>query len=360
MAVPFGVEGGEQLDLSRDLSQAIFEYAPGQSIVAGGKLWTSAGIVRRENKDWIPRWYSVCENCGRYWESPSDEIGTCPDCGEAPSDAPRIQIEPRFGFVTQARHDSPQDSPPRTSWQGDTFVVKHGAIRTEASGRAHGVDFEVQERARLARINFGPQRRGFKICRFCGAGVPGYAKTPNAHLNVRTQKPCGGSFTIYSLAHRYETDVVRLVFKGSWPGSTPSEQLAIANSVLQAIIQGAAEALQIARDDIDGQIDGGIVGGSAAIVLVDAVPGGAGYSDLIARNVASVIAAGLRLADNCECGEETSCYQCLRTYSNQRLHDSLSRGLAARFLRGVIAGVSGDHSIDQVGSGGSAARIGDT
>ncbi|PZQ88273.1 MAG: DEAD/DEAH box helicase [Leifsonia xyli] len=348
MTVPFGVEGGEQLDLSRDLSQAIFEYAPGQSIVAGGKLWTSAGIVRRENKDWVPQWYSVCENCGRYWESPSDEIGACPDCGETPSDPPRIQIEPRFGFVTQAKHDSPQDSPPRTSWQGDTFVVKHGATRAEASGRVHSVAFEVQERARLVRINYGPQRRGFKICRFCGAGVPGYEKTPATHLNVRTQKPCGGGFTTYSLAHRYETDVVRLAFEGPWPGTSSGERLSTANSVLQAIIQGASEALQIAREDIDGQVDGGIVGGAAAIVLVDAVPGGAGYAELIAQNIASVVAGALRLSDDCECGEETSCYQCLRTYSNQRLHDSLSRGLSASFLGSVAGGSIAQNSLTPV------------
>ncbi|MEK6312512.1 MAG: helicase-related protein, partial [Curtobacterium sp.] len=36
-----------KLELSRDLSQAIFEYAPGARIVAGGKVWTSVGLGRR-------------------------------------------------------------------------------------------------------------------------------------------------------------------------------------------------------------------------------------------------------------------------------------------------------------------------
>ncbi|WP_209284272.1 hypothetical protein, partial [Prescottella equi] len=32
---------GARLELSRDLSQAIYDYAPGNQVVAGGKLWTS-------------------------------------------------------------------------------------------------------------------------------------------------------------------------------------------------------------------------------------------------------------------------------------------------------------------------------
>ena len=42
---------GKVLDLSRDLSQAIFEYAPDATLVAGGKLWTSRGIYRLPGRD---------------------------------------------------------------------------------------------------------------------------------------------------------------------------------------------------------------------------------------------------------------------------------------------------------------------
>ena len=36
---------GRKLELSRDLSAAIYEYAPGAEVVAGGKLWTSGRRV---------------------------------------------------------------------------------------------------------------------------------------------------------------------------------------------------------------------------------------------------------------------------------------------------------------------------
>lgn len=336
MSVPLGVEGGDELDLSRDLSQAIFEYAPGQSIVAGGKLWTSAGIVRRENKDWIPYWYAVCEDCGRYWESPGEELGGCPDCGATPSGVPLKQIEPRFGFVTRDMHETPADAPPRTSWQGETFVIDAGAQAKAPFEAMPGVQAVVHERARLARINFGPQRRGYKVCRFCGAGVAGFQKPQSSHVNIRTLKPCSGLYETYSLSHRYETDVIRVEFSQLWPGVSVSERLSSAQSVLQALLQGAAEALQIAREDIDGQVDGGVAGGSAALVLIDAVPGGAGYAELIADHLPHVFAAALRIVESCECGAETSCYQCLRTFWNQRFHDELERGAVAGFLSSVV------------------------
>jgi hypothetical protein len=43
---------GSRLELSRDLSAAIYEYAPGAEIVAGGKLWTSGGVYRLPAGSW--------------------------------------------------------------------------------------------------------------------------------------------------------------------------------------------------------------------------------------------------------------------------------------------------------------------
>ncbi len=35
-----------------------------------------------------------------------------------------------------------------------------------------------------------------------------------------------------------------------------------------------------------------------------------------------------RRVANCECDQNTSCYECLRNYQNQYYHESLSRGAA--------------------------------
>ncbi|WP_422936260.1 DEAD/DEAH box helicase [Sinomonas sp. P47F7] len=341
MAVPYGVDGGMDIDLTRDLSQAIFEYAPGQSIIAGGRLWTSAGVARRTNREWQPYWFEVCSQCGRYWEKLGEDVGLCPGCGAAPEGVPRKYVEPRFGFVTSPHPGVPGDAPPRTNWQGDTHVAQPGQATLTREIRLVGapVRCEIQERARLVRLNYGGSRRGFRICLFCGAGVPGHEDPPRQHDNIRTMKPCGGIFGTFSLAHRYETDVVQLQFGLPWPGATMADRQVVAQSVLTAILQGVADALQIARDNVDGQVFGGVVGGPASLVLVDSVPGGAGYAALIAQHLEEALAKGLQIASGCECGPETSCYQCLRTYSNQRWHDQLRRGAAARYLSELLLGV---------------------
>jgi hypothetical protein len=39
---------------------------------------------------------------------------------------------------------------------------------------------------------------------------------------------------------------------------------------------------------------------------------------------------------SCECGPETSCYGCLRSYENQRDHDEISRGDALTLLTDMV------------------------
>ena len=41
---------GRKLELDRDLSLAIYDYAPGNQVVAGGKLWTSDGLRKRPGR----------------------------------------------------------------------------------------------------------------------------------------------------------------------------------------------------------------------------------------------------------------------------------------------------------------------
>lgn len=335
MKPPLGAAGSaSDLDLSRDLSQAIFEYAPGAAIIAGGQLWTSAGVATRHNREWQPFFFATCDNCGLYWEKLGEDLGGCPGCGTEPDGMRRRYMEPRFGFVTAPTPGKPGDAPPRTSWRGETHVAEPGkstSKRTLTLGGAP-VECEVQERARLVRLNLGPGELGYRLCEWCGAGVTGLGEAPKTHVNVRTQKPCGGHFHPWTLGHRYETDVVRISLGVPWSGSTVGERQAMAYSVLYSVLQGVSESLQIARDNVDGSVVGGLAHGMPELVLMDTVPGGAGYAILIAENMELVLRRALEIAATCECGSETSCSSCLRTYSNQKWHNQLSRGAAEAYL----------------------------
>jgi hypothetical protein len=52
------------LQLQRDLSSAISEYAPGAQIVANGKLITSRYIRKRPDRSWKMSRYHICQRCG--------------------------------------------------------------------------------------------------------------------------------------------------------------------------------------------------------------------------------------------------------------------------------------------------------
>jgi len=41
-------------------------------------------------------------------------------------------------------------------------------------------------------------------------------------------------------------------------------------------------------------------------------------------------------ASDCACGEDTSCYGCLRSYQNQRIQDQLTRAGAMSVLRPYV------------------------
>ncbi len=101
-STPFGdLEAEIQLD--RTALLAISEYAPGAEVVAGGRIWTSGGIVRYPNMFMPTRYYKICDSCGHVGIKDShDGFGPiCPQCAEDWRGARRKGsfIEPK-GFLT--------------------------------------------------------------------------------------------------------------------------------------------------------------------------------------------------------------------------------------------------------------------
>ena len=336
MRTPYGeAASASHLELSRDLSQAIFEYAPGSSIVAGGNIWKSAGLGRKQGRELPPVYFRICKKCDRYSESHERDDEACPRCGADPDGMPRKYFEPRFGFIAEGGKDRPGERAPRISWRGETRLAGEGqTVATTQHVLPHAiVSADLTERTKMVRINVGAGDLGYFVCEYCGRGRPAIESWPKEHSDPLTDRPCKGGYSQYSLAHKYETDVVRISLSMPWTGIDPK---VTANSVLYAVLQAAALELQISRDNIDGVADG-YSASDATIILIDTVPGGAGYARLINNNLEAVLARARQLVGNCECGPETSCYMCLRTFSNQRLHDELSRGEALRFLDGLWA-----------------------
>ncbi|GLX01518.1 DEAD/DEAH box helicase [Microtetraspora sp. NBRC 16547] len=323
---------GARLELSRDLSSAIYEYAPGSEVVAGGVLWRSAGVYRLPGRELISRYYTVCRSCQHYREGDRTLEAACPACG-SPGDGPlRQYYVPEFGFVADPRTAKPSGAPPKTSWRGATHVVSLGEELAErhwtAPSRA-SVWCRSGSRGRLVVLSEGTSGSGFLICDWCGWGTAKVGKTAKSHVHPLRRTACTGPLRWRSLAHSYETDILELRLDA--PGVTGSGQL---RSALYALLEGAAEGLEISRNDVDGVINPGS-DGRTGLAIFDTVPGGAGSALRIAEALDVVTAAALRRVASCDCGTETSCYGCLRTRRNERYHDQLSREAALRVLTAV-------------------------
>lgn len=322
---------GRKLALNRDLSQAIYDYAPGNQVVAGGKLWTSAGLRKRPGKELVQHKYRVCQTCGRFERGAElDSTVPCPSCME-PFKSIRTLIIPEFGFVAATDAKDVGSAPPERRWHGGSYVETHGdeiGLHYWSGPNGMKVTARAGVRAWLAVVSDG-SGEGFQLCQWCGwAAAVERGSRRRKHHRPENGRDCDGPLDTISLGHRYQSDIAEFTFDGV---PYMKDQEANWLSALYAILEGASYALEITRDDIDGALSWS-ADHKRSIVLFDTVPGGAGSAKRIAENIEVVLASAVKRVTDCECGEETSCYGCLRSYRNARFHEQLSRGAALSLL----------------------------
>ena len=112
-------------------------------------------------------------------------------------------------------------------------------------------------------------------------------------------------------------------------------------SLTYALLAAASDVIDIDRSELDGlfrPVENDY--NRAEIVIYDNVASGAGHSKKIAEMFDDVLKRTLELVSSCSCG--TSCYNCLRTYSNQSFHAELDRHLVRRFLEPIVGELNPD------------------
>ena len=308
------------VSLQRDLSQAIAEYAPGGIVVANKKEWESCGVKSIPGKAWPVRYYNY-DDARNFTKSKEEDL-------TADFDGDQKYLIPRFGFVTPLfkRASEPKGRSRRLYTTRPFFCGFDTQPETKTI-----LDVEVTKAVpgELVILCEGKNREGFYICRACGR----HMEKPKAKHKSPSGAECKATLELYSLGHELVTDVVRLQFPflyGEWD----------AYSVAYAVLLGAADTLEVPATDLNVTITGGNQMGESAVVLYDNVPGGAGLvaqleNEEVFTNV--LLAACDRVRGNCGC--DSSCYGCLRSYRNQFSHTYLNRMRALE----VIERASGIH-----------------
>ena len=361
------------LQLDRDAAMAIAEYAPGAEVVAGGRIWTSAGIARRATVGtgdaWMERgFHRVCPTC-QHAEThhDRDDFGeNCPQCGARASGPRRAFVEP-VGFLTSYTDRQGRDP-------GATRLRVRPVDEARLLTRARPEDFQVSDLARVTHffapaiapegsqpgrmlvLNRGPLGAGYLWCPACEHARPapqealGGAEIRAVHENPRTGDRCRVESLRWpvDLAHVFETDLRGIRIDQPVPNfsdrPTDTERRAARDGFLRTL----AEALRLAAADIletdprDLRATVELLGAAPLVILSDSVPGGAGYCRRLlddSRFSARVLLGRAIAVLDCPRGSacETSCSRCLNDYSNQVHWDQFDRHPVLNWLRGLLA-----------------------
>lgn len=339
------------LELQRDLSMAISEYAPGSQIVANGKLITSRYIRKAPQRGWKMQRYNRCTECGSlnlHFYSGTEDDGfhytVCDTCGAQLKGGGLVYLIPEFGFEADGESiRAPGLKKPKRTYHGEVCYIPNRENPEPAEFQVGNalVQMTMDSNTELAVLN----QSNFFVCDCCG-----YTELNEKLYSRRMKKrheTSGGThcrcetLTRYSLAYRFKTDAVQLRFV-NYDISNFDEAI----SILYGILEGVSRASNIERNDIAGCLNWFYNevthSGNYGFIIYDCTPGGAGHSRRLqdCATLERSLRKTLDLMEHCDCGSErmeTSCYSCLRNYYNQKYHDILQRGYVVRFFRDVFA-----------------------
>ncbi|CAM2011406.1 DEAD/DEAH box helicase [Acanthopleuribacter pedis] len=348
------------VQLSRDASLGISEYAPGAEVVADGRLWTSAGIAYAP-RDFMPtRHFAECRNCQHVMVA-EDREGinrSCVNCGSRARNFRKGGtdkfIEPK-GFMTHYdakggratgyfRLKEPPSEEARliTLPRPDDFKINPGDHLQVGRFLMHAYATEEKQAGTMFIINRGRRGLGYDRCHTCGFAEP--AMTPafrqKGHKRPSTGDPCTKPFySRENLAHRFNTDVLQLRFRYPMPDKPKKEPRL--DMYRRSFAQTLAEAMRLALIQILGLPIGEvrcsyrIRANKVDIILYDGVPGGAGFVAKVGTAALEINKLLIKAAEVLECAENCAdaCRACLHDFRNQAVWDYLNRHLLINWLK---------------------------
>lgn len=355
----FASDSFKSLNLTRDLSVAIAEYAPSAEVVADGKLYTSRYIRKPmvnkgESNVFDTAYLAECSKCKQinYSSVPVGKEGkVCIACGNLLKKVEfHESIEPRSGFVAEAdTKDVPLTSQERKYKTEAVYIGdKEARVMNSFDFEFGSIPIRIESTTNDSLVVKSTD--DFYVCSKCGYSVASdeksilkkyedfrslvmrVEKTTYKHDNPFGKGKCDNvMLKKYGLHHEFKTDVAKIIF-----GCDTSDYFQMM-SVMYALLNSFAAELSIERRDIKGCLSSKWVGNHVenTIIIYDDVPGGAGHSRRLVTEDGSVLKKVIRRAisvlDTCTC--EPSCYRCLRSYENQKYHENLDRNRALDFLK---------------------------
>ncbi|ACN14574.1 Dbp [Desulforapulum autotrophicum HRM2] len=362
----------KDISLNRDALLGISEYAPGAEVVANGRIWTSQGLAYYP-KDFMPtNYYTLCRECHHVevQVDREDLSGTCMFCGSKSIGLKRNFIEPK-GFVTAYKDRKGKDlSLHRIRKQyadearlismarEEQFKPSDNPVITKALLRSHAIN-KNDPVGTLFIVNRGPFGMGYHRCNLCNHMVPAKkAETKKLkHTDLLGDQRCINDNLSWpvDISHIFNTDVTILRFSNPIPEPEKPLSTSERRRHIDSFAATLSEAIRFAAVAVmDLQINAvrttyKISAKKISVIIYDSVPGGAGYSVRLFREIKmdQLLSAAI---DRLDCPNECSsgCRRCLCDYSNQRIWDYFDRISVIPWLKAINKGEV-DHPIIKAG-----------
>lgn len=355
---------GDELNLTRDMSQAIGDYAPGVKVIADGCMYTPRyirKISRGGQYDFDCGYIQECPYCKtlNYLSIEPPKDTKCIGCGEDLPDKWTEAIQPTNGLYTDGTiEDVPLEKPKKLYHSNANYVGKDVVYHAyKFSVGQNQILVYSSERDKIAVTS--ELDSPFYVCDKCGYAIGKYDSAMDENFKIdkkETEKLHFGKYKTIScyhketdggkcsnhllkkrhLIHEFNTDIIQILFVQKYIFRDESTIL----SVLTALLDATSRVLHIERNDISGcvRFNSGEENTDTRFILFDNVAGGAGHVKRILEGngeiLRLIIANAYDYLSKCNC--DPSCYKCLRSYENQEFHDKLNRFKAIDFFKNYI------------------------
>jgi Domain of unknown function (DUF1998)/Helicase conserved C-terminal domain len=335
------------VELSRDRALAIAEFAPGSQVIARKKVFTSAGIYIASRSD-KPEllYYAKCPECSQIKTAPfeKDLERQCEICSKIITRQHiREFIEPQSFTIKIGETENRSQRHRKSSFVRQRQSTTHFIdVVKESEFEDLGLfNIALKDNGKLFRYNLGLKGEGFVLCEKCGFShfKKNYKFNQNhdrirniGKINKCENKSLYGYSRAVGLAFGHQFESFCLIVR-------PRENITHAElkvSLANALHKGLCKVLETESSDI-GVSGRGITNRQATsdenseFVFYDKTPGGAGFVKEAKKQWNKILAETLQLCSLCDC--QKACYNCLKDYYNQSVHEQLDRNLVADFLK---------------------------
>ncbi|BCD99225.1 DEAD/DEAH box helicase [Marinagarivorans cellulosilyticus] len=355
------------IELVRDASMGISEYAPGSEVIANGRIWRSAGLAYSP-RDFMPtQVVSICRNCSHanIADDREDQAVECENCKHRITESAVSFLKPK-GFVTAFKESKGKD--PSTTRKRSVQADEAKLIVIPPFERYVDTDHSLVKKTfmaayaddeidgRLFVLNQGVGKLGYWRCSYCNHMEQAEStRPPREHEMPDSGRKCNQRLEKTALAHEFNTDVLlyRLNQRIELPPNISADEAlelrnGVATTLAEVLRMAIVKTLEIPPSEI--RSSHRTEGGYLTLIAYDGVPGGAGYVRRIFEGTTFNALLNQMLEDlTCAKDCDSGCINCICDYSNQRHWDSFKRCEAILFVKKLLADTDLKHPIQKVG-----------